>query len=190
MRAIARTGLHYTTDPFDRERCERLLELASREYADRIGLPADVVRARFDAEIGYITAKVGVDAAIFDDTDRVLLVRRVDDGCWGLIAGFVEPSESPEETIVREIAEEAGLVAQVDQLVGVWSRPGDFNGHPHGVVSVVYLCHAIGGTLRGQPHEVVELAWRTIDEVDNWHHHHETLARAALEAHWRRRAGL
>ena len=31
-----------------------------------------------------------------------------------------------------------------------------------------------------------EIAWRAIDDVDDWHHHHETLARAALEAHWRR----
>lgn len=148
------------------------------------------MRARFDAELGYVTAKVGVDAALFDDDDRVLLVRRVDDGRWGLIAGFVEPSESPEQTVVRELEEEVGLVAQVDELVGVWSRQADFDGRPHGIVSIVYLCHATGGALRAQPHEVLEIAWRSIDDVDHWHHHHQTLARAALEAHWRRRAGL
>ena len=56
-------------------------------------------------------------------------------------------------------------------------------------MSVLYLCEAIGGELRAQPHEVREIAWRAIDDVDDWHHHHETLARAALEAHWRRAAG-
>jgi ADP-ribose pyrophosphatase YjhB (NUDIX family) len=153
-------------------------------------VPADAIRARFDAEIGYITAKVGVDAALFDEHDRVLLVKRVDDESWGLVAGFVEPSESPEQTAVREVQEEVGLVVEVDQLVGVWSRQADYDGHPHGIVSVVYLCHAVGGTLRAQPHEVLEIAWRSIDDVDRWHHHHEMLARAALEAHWRRAAGL
>jgi hypothetical protein len=39
---------------------------------------------------------------------------------------------------------------------------------------------------------VHELAWRAIDDVaaGDWHHNHETLARAALEAHWRMQAGL
>ena len=120
VRAIAQTGLHYATDPFDRERYEHLLALASHEYADRVGLPADAVRARFQAEVGYITAKVGVDAALFDENDRILLIRRVDDGRWGLIAGFVEPNESPELAIVREIEEEVGLVAEIDHLVGAF----------------------------------------------------------------------
>jgi hypothetical protein len=55
-------------------------------------------------------------------------------------------------------------------------------------VSVVFLCEAIRGELRAQPHEIHEIAWRFVDDVepDGWHHHHETLARAALEAHFRR----
>src|SRR5947207_11555923 len=37
--------------------------------------------------------------------------------------------------------------------------------------------------VRPQPHEVREIAWRAIDDVGagDWHHHHELLARAALE---------
>jgi 8-oxo-dGTP pyrophosphatase MutT (NUDIX family) len=190
VRAIASTGLHYSTNPFDRERYERLLELAAQEYAERSSLtPADV-RARFDNHIGYVSASVGADAAIFDDDDQILLVRRVDDGRWGLIAGWVDPNERPEATVVREIQEEVGLQARIDGLVGVFFRPASFDGLPHGTVSIVYLCSVIGGTVRTQPHEVHEAVYRAIDDVEDWHHHHETLARAALEAHWRRRAGL
>ena len=58
-----------------------------------------------------MTAKVGVDAAVFDEHDRILLVRRADDDKWGLIAGWVDGHEAPEETILREIAEEVGLTA-------------------------------------------------------------------------------
>ncbi len=186
MRALAQTGLHYATDPFDRERYERLLALASREYAERAGLDVAEVRTRFARDVGYVTAKVGADAALFDDHDRILLVRRVDDDRWGLISGWVDANETPEETVVREVAEEVGLAARIDRLVGVFGRPAGVDGHPHSVVSVVYLCDAIGGALQPQPHEVREVAWRNASEVDAWHHHHEALAHAALEAHLRR----
>ena len=192
MRAIARTGLHYASDPFDRERYERLLELAAREYAERTGLAESAVRDRFLAEIGYQTARVGTDAAIFDAQDRILLVKRADDEKWGLIAGWVDPNEHPERTAVRELAEEVGVEARVDQLVGVFFRSAHADEHPHGTVSVLYLCSIISGALRAQPHEVVDLAYCDVDTFapDEWHHNHEEFARAARDAHWRRRAGV
>lgn len=190
--AIARTGLHYSDDPFDRERYMRLLAAAERVYVDHTGVAAGDVTERLAADLGYVTAKVGADAAVFDDDDRILLVRRADDGKWGLIAGWVDTNEAPEHTVVRELAEEAGVEARVDGLVGVFFREASVTGTPHGTVSVVYLCSITGGTLRPQPHEVLELAWRAVDDIapGDWHHHHELLARAALEAHWRKRAGV
>jgi ADP-ribose pyrophosphatase YjhB (NUDIX family) len=192
VRAIARTGLHYSENPFDRARYERLLELASEEYAARSSLSAAEVRARFDAEIGYQTARVGADAVVFDDADRVLLVRRADDDKWGLVSGWVDPNEAPRDTVVREMREEAGLDARVEALVGVFFRPAHVDEHPHGTVSVLYLCSIAGGTPTPQPHEVREIAWHAIDEISpgEWHHHHESLARAGREAWWRVRAGL
>jgi ADP-ribose pyrophosphatase YjhB (NUDIX family) len=192
VQAIARTGLHYGDNPFDRERYTRLLAAAEREYAAYTGLPEEVVRDRLAADLGYVTAKVGADAAVFDEQDRLLLVRRTDDGKWGLIAGWIDANESPAETVVRELAEETGVEARVDRLVGVFFRAAAASGAPHGTVSIVYLCSITGGTLRPQPHEVLELAWRAVDDVapDEWHHHHELLAHAALEARWQLRAGL
>jgi 8-oxo-dGTP pyrophosphatase MutT (NUDIX family) len=192
VQAIARTGLHYSDNPFDRERYTRLLAAAEREYAQHTGLSADAVRERLAADLGYVTAKVGADAAVFDENDRILLVRRADDGKWGLIAGWIDTNESPAQTVVRELAEEVGIEARVDRLVGVFFREAAVSGAAHGTVSVVYLCSITGGALRPQPHEVLELAWRAVDDVerDEWHHHHEMLARAALEAHWQMRTGI
>ena len=193
VQAVARTGLHYSENPFDRERYTRLLDAASREYTSRTALDGPEIRARFDAEVGYVTAKVGADAAVFDEHDRILLVRRVDDGKWGLVSGWVDPNESPEQTVVRELGEEAGVEARVGGLVGVFYREARAGEHPHGTVSVVYLCSILGGSdPTPQLHEVTELAWRAIDDVaaGEWHHHHERLARAALDAHWRARTGL
>lgn len=127
-----------------------------------------------------MTAKVGADAAIFDATDRILLVRRTDDGCWGLVSGWVDCGESPAETVVREVREEVGLDATVDALVGVFGRPAATDFGPHGVVAVVYLCSVAPGDVRVLPHEVLEARYRAIDEVTPWHKNHEEYARAAL----------
>src|SRR5215472_7307744 len=120
VQSVARTGLHYCDNPFDRERYTRLLAAAERAYSDASGLAVGAVSERFAADLGYVTAKVGADAAVFDDDNRILLVRRADDEKWGLIAGWVDANESPAETVVREVAEEAGLRARVERLVGVF----------------------------------------------------------------------
>src|SRR5665213_3692510 len=119
VQAIARSGLHYSDNPFDRERYTKLLEATEREYTTRTTLDPATIRERFAAEIGYVTAKVGADAAVFDDHDRILLVQRADDDKWGLVAGWVDPNESPAGTVVRELAEEAGVDARVQRLGGV-----------------------------------------------------------------------
>ena len=80
LRILAKNGLHYTDDPYDEERYERLLELASEYYAEAVELPPDTVRERFADELGHVTPKVGGRAAIFDDDGRALLIKRSDDG--------------------------------------------------------------------------------------------------------------
>lgn len=42
------------------------------------------------------------------------------EGAFGLITGFLEAGESPEEGIVREVAEELGLSASAVSLIGVY----------------------------------------------------------------------
>ncbi len=182
VQATARGGLHWAESPFDRERYEHLLALAVGEYAERTGLPAPEIQERFAAEVGQITPKVGADAAIFDDDDRILLVLRTDDRRWGLVAGWVDPNEHPSVTAVREAKEEVGLDIAVDRLAGLVHRPASADAGPHSALSVVYLCSVVAGDIIIQPHEVVEARWWVIDEVENWHLNHEELARFAWEA--------
>jgi ADP-ribose pyrophosphatase YjhB (NUDIX family) len=178
LQAIARTGLSYATDPYDRERCERLLTLAVDGYAEALVLPAAEVRARLARDLGYVTAKVGADAAIFDDQERILLVQRSDDQCWGLVSGWVDAGESPAATVVREIHEEVGLVATVDALVDVLGRQASTQDGPHGTVAVIYLCSVAPGPM-SLSHEVLDARYCEIESVDRWHKNHEVYARAA-----------
>ena len=179
LAAIARTGLEYSTNPYDRERYERLLTIAVDGYSEALALPPAEIRARLARDLGYVTAKVGAEAAIFDDEDRILLIRRSDDGCWGLISGYVDAGESPAGTIVREVREEVGLDATIEALVDVFGRPASAANGPHGTVGVLYLCTVAPGepTLS---HETLDARYWPIDAVDNWHKNHEDYARAAL----------
>ena len=185
VRAIAQTGLHYSTDPYDRERCTRLLDLATRGYAAALDLPEPEVRARLARDVGYQSAKVGADAAIFDDDGRVLLVLRADDEAWGLIAGWVDPGETPTETVVREVKEEVDLTVTGYELVDVVGRPAGTEFGPHAVVSVVYRCTVAPGPVRIS-HEAIRAEYRHPEDVDIWHANHERLALLARE-HWRAR---
>jgi ADP-ribose pyrophosphatase YjhB (NUDIX family) len=187
VRAIAQTGLHYSTDPYDRERCTRLLELATRGYAEALDLPEPEVRARLARDLGYQSAKVGADAAIFDDEGRILLVHRSDDLRWGLIAGWVDPGETPKVTVVREVHEEVGLEVTGFELVDVVGRPAGTEFGPHAVVSVLYLCTVAPGPVTIS-HEAVAAGYHHPEDVDEWHANHRQLAEIARDA-WRARRG-
>jgi ADP-ribose pyrophosphatase YjhB (NUDIX family) len=187
LQGIARTGLNFTTNPYDQERYQRLLQLVSEYYGHVLDLPSSEVRQRFSAELGYITAKVGADGAILDGEGRILLVRRSDDGLWCLPCGWVEPNESPEEAVIREVREEAGLDVKPTHLVGVFTRKPNSGHGPHTAIAIVYLCEVLGGRLQGS-HEAPDLRYWRIHEVPGWHELHHRYATAAYDA-WKAHRG-
>jgi ADP-ribose pyrophosphatase YjhB (NUDIX family) len=180
VQALARTGLHYAQDPFDRERYERMLDLAVTGLVDVTGLADAELRERFAREVGCITPKVGADGVVFDADEQVLLERRADDRCWGLISGWVEAGEHPAETVVREGMEELGLALKVDRLAAVRSRPATVDNGPHSTVAVIFLCSIVGEADIVCNHEVLEARWWSVDEVTDWHLDHEHYVRSAL----------
>lgn len=178
IRIIARNGLHYTQDSYDRERYERLMGLTTQTYQEILDQPADEIRARFLAELGHITPKIGADAAIFNADGEILLMDRADGSGWCLPCGWVEPNEKPSEAAVRETREETGLEVRVRQLVGVFSRQASAKYGPHALLAVVHWCEITGGTLT-LSHEGLGLRYWPIDAVPRWHATHENYARAA-----------
>src|SRR5512146_408026 len=164
LQTIARNGLNFATDAYDRERYERLLALASRYYGQALDLPAPEVRRRLGAELGYITPKVGAEAAIFEGDGTMLLVRRADDGRWCLPCGWVEPNETPAEAAVREAREETGLIVRANRLVDVFTRKSGQGFGPHSAVAIVYLCEVVAGTIQAT-HEVTEVRYCRIADV-------------------------
>jgi 8-oxo-dGTP pyrophosphatase MutT (NUDIX family) len=68
--------------------------------------------------------RLGCSAIIFDEAhEKVFLTKRADNGLWCLPGGGVDPGESVEETVIREVQEETGLTVRVLRLIGVYSDP-------------------------------------------------------------------
>ena len=178
LQHIARNGLYYAQNPYDTERYEKLLALSSQTYGEWLDQPAENIKSAFTAELGHITPKVGADAAIFNEQGEILLMERVDGSGWCLPCGWVEPLERPCDAAVREVWEETGLIVEVKQLVGVFSRMPSPKFGPHTMVAIVHLCEVIGGELT-LSHEGLDLRYWPIDEMKDWHGIHEKYALAA-----------
>ena len=54
---------------------------------------------------------------------EILLMRRSDNGHWGLPGGYLEPGESVTQAAAREVREETGWRVEIGRLVGVYSDP-------------------------------------------------------------------
>ena len=178
LQTIARTGLNFTESPYDRERYARLLQLATEYYGQALDLPPANVRARLTQELGYITPKVGAEAAIFDEEGRILLVQRSDDQRWCLPCGWVDPNETPAQAAVRETREEVGLEVRIARLVDVLTRLPSAETGPHTAVAVIYLCEITGGEI-ALSHECLDARYWRIEDVPVWHELHQRYAEAA-----------
>jgi ADP-ribose pyrophosphatase YjhB (NUDIX family) len=149
LRAIAQTGLAFTTDRFDRLRYERVRELAASMLAQGSGEHFDVIIELLREGWGYATPKVDVRGAAFVD-GRVLLVREISDGQWTLPGGWCDVNQSAAECVVREIAEESGFEARALKLAAV--RDYQRSNHPprnaDSIYKMFFICEITGGAAR------------------------------------------
>jgi ADP-ribose pyrophosphatase YjhB (NUDIX family) len=118
------------------------------------------IPARYNT--GY---NIGVGGAVVRD-GKLLLVRRASRhgrGNWQLPGGFIEPDETMEQAVVREVQEEAGVLAEVEAVLGLRSRydPGSGNG-----MYVVLLLKPIGGEPIADGREVDHAGYFTLEQIE------------------------
>ena len=115
---------------------------------------------------------IGVGALIEDGRGRILLVRHSEErggywkGTWILPGGMLRTGETIDDGIVREVAEETGLVVEV---VGGQVDPTERIVREHGVVvlHVVYIVRRVrvlGGDL-APGSDVGEAMWASAGEM-------------------------
>jgi ADP-ribose pyrophosphatase YjhB (NUDIX family) len=166
LKAIAQIGLTFNSDPYDRERYERIRELAAAVIAQGSGHDMRPLLAEFRVETGYATPKVDVRAAAFE-SGRILLVREVSDGAWTLPGGWADVNESPAASAVREVAEESGFEARVVKLAAVYDyRKRNRPRHLDSIYKLFFICELTGGSPRPSI-ETSEVAFFARHELPN-----------------------
>ena len=111
--------------------------------------------------------KLVVAALVTDEAGRILITRRRPDqplpDQWEFPGGKMEPGESPEEALVRELSEEIGVRPEVGPVWDVlYHRYPDYD-----VLMLVYACRLAPGA---DPRclEVGALAWARRDELGGY----------------------
>lgn len=149
LHALARTGLHFCGNEYDRERYEEIERIA----ADLLGGPSPVQRDAllelWRGETGYVTPKVEVRGAVFRD-GQVLMVRESADGRWTLPGGWADVNETPSQAVEKEIEQESGFRTRAVKLAALYDRR--LHGHAptlHHGWKAFFLCEITGGEARG-----------------------------------------
>jgi ADP-ribose pyrophosphatase YjhB (NUDIX family) len=148
LRAIAQIGLTFSKDAFDRQRFERIRELAATLTAEGSGIEEAEVLDLFRGDSGYATPKVDVRGAAFRD-GRLLLVREISDGRWTLPGGWADVNQTPAECVVRELNEESGFESRVTKLAAVHDyRSRNAPHHIDSIYKLFFICELTGGSPR------------------------------------------
>ncbi len=106
-------------------------------------------------------------AVIFDDQNRILLIRRGDNKQWALPAGGMEPGESVTECMAREVWEETGLTVESATAFAIYSEPR-FTAptRPEAqLLTVAYRVDEWSGELQQTTDETDDARWFTVDEL-------------------------
>ena len=144
LQSLAQAGLFYGKDVFDKERYERIREIAAEMISFKSEIPLEKVKDLFCSDVGYQTPKIDTRAAIFKD-GKILLVHEKN-GTWSLPGGWVDVNMSVEENTRKEVKEEAGLDVRVKRIIAVQDREKhNLPIYAYKVCKIFLQCEVTGG---------------------------------------------
>jgi 8-oxo-dGTP diphosphatase len=91
--------------------------------------------------------RLGVQCAVIDDHDKVLLSRRGDLNIWNLPGGRLDSGELLADAAIREVCEETGVVPHIERAVGLYYLAGWER------LNVLYAGWPLGGNLQRRTRE-------------------------------------
>ena len=180
LAAIARTGLGFTENLYERERFEEVLQIAGEIRAAAAGqlrregqpvgeteaseLVQEWLRDVGHGVAGYVTPKIAIGAIVGNDKGEILLVQRADSGVWLYPTGWADVGYSAAEVAVKEVLEETGIETEPVRLVMV------LDGLRIGITqiplySLVFQLKPLGGNLKAHPLECSNVGWFAEDAL-------------------------
>jgi len=170
LAAIARTGLGFTSNLYERERFEEVLHIAADIRAQALDAPQpdtqihEWMQSVGKGVPGYVTPKIAIGAVVNNDDGELLLIQRADSGVWLFPTGWADPGYSAAEVAEKEVLEETGIECEVVRLISV------LDGVQHSMsrfpmYSLVFHCRMTGGALQPHPLECSDLGFFAQDAL-------------------------
>jgi 8-oxo-dGTP pyrophosphatase MutT (NUDIX family) len=122
LRAIASLGLQYAQTNYDRDRYERTLAIGMRLLSKLEAKPFELFMDEFRRDNWLHISPASVAEAFVQRDDKVLLIRRKDNGLWALPGGLTDVGETLAQCAVRELWEETGLRGKAQRLLAVFDN--------------------------------------------------------------------
>jgi 8-oxo-dGTP diphosphatase len=100
--------------------------------------------------------------------NRILLIKRNTvpfKGYWALPGGRMDPGETVEQTIVREVKEETGLEVAILRIVGEYVEKGVKDDVEYEYYPTCFVVKAVGGEVKKQESEIQEIRLFNLNEL-------------------------
>jgi ADP-ribose pyrophosphatase YjhB (NUDIX family) len=163
IQALAQTSYHFSENDFQRQRNQRLMEIAAEIIGEYAHLDVETLVNAFAAQIGYATPHIDVRGAVFRD-GKLLMVKENQDGGWTMPGGWADVGDVPSKAAEREVWEEAGFRVKARKVVGVYdaNRVGPLE--VFHAFKIVFLCDILSGEARPS-NETSEVKFFGEDEI-------------------------
>jgi ADP-ribose pyrophosphatase YjhB (NUDIX family) len=166
LEAIASTGMHFSVQPYDRERYEQVSTIARQMLAAIGQVPITRINDLVpDFAQGYATPQVDVRGAVFSG-DRILLVRERSDGLWTLPGGYADVGLSAAENIEKEVNEEANLSVKASRLYALRHKAKHrYKPDTRDFYKFFFFCEQIDDRLPGPGPETLAAEFFSLEKV-------------------------
>ena len=107
-------------------------------------------------------------AIITSPPDKILLIKRRTvpfRDYWALPGGRVDPGETVEQTMVREVKEETGLDVAIVSKIGDYHEQGVQDGVEYDYYPACFLVKTVGGEIKKQESEIEEIKLFSLSDV-------------------------
>jgi NADH pyrophosphatase NudC (nudix superfamily) len=118
----------------------------------------------------YLNVAAAVAGVIVDEQGRMVILVRGSEpgkGLWDLPGGFVDPGETVEDALRREVREEIGLEVTTLRYLGSWPNVYEYMGVRYRTLDMGFACDA-QAVSRAQPGEaeIAEVLFLSPDQID------------------------